>query len=98
MVVKTGYPPRTLTLISELPVSSLGLKKGDQLIVSGSSTSSSIVGQTAPTARRRQPSPSVPRTPLSPLPLQSNHPEHVEAVGGFLIHRVSSFSRITFMR
>jgi ubiquitin thioesterase OTU1 len=31
--VKTGFPPRTITLVSELPISSLGLTRGDQLIV-----------------------------------------------------------------
>ncbi|KAH7102387.1 OTU-domain-containing protein [Auriculariales sp. MPI-PUGE-AT-0066] len=31
--VKLGYPPRPLTLISELPISSLGLQRGDQLVV-----------------------------------------------------------------
>lgn len=31
--MKTGFPPRTITLVSELPISSLGLTRGDQLIV-----------------------------------------------------------------
>ncbi|KDQ60962.1 hypothetical protein JAAARDRAFT_124736 [Jaapia argillacea MUCL 33604] len=31
--LKSGYPPRSLTLIPELPLESLGLKTGDQLIV-----------------------------------------------------------------
>ncbi len=33
-LVKTGYPPRPLTLVPELPFSSLGIKTGDQVIVS----------------------------------------------------------------
>ncbi|CCA69782.1 related to OTU1-Yeast OTU Deubiquitinating enzyme 1 [Serendipita indica DSM 11827] len=31
--VKTGFPPRSITLISELPIASLGLQRGDQLII-----------------------------------------------------------------
>ena len=53
-VVKLGYPPRALTLIPELPLSSLGLQRGDQLVVTDtglgghrvSGSSSSGVGPT----------------------------------------------------
>ncbi|THG98631.1 hypothetical protein EW026_g3593 [Hermanssonia centrifuga] len=33
LTVKAGYPPHSLTLIPELPLESLGLKQGEQLIV-----------------------------------------------------------------
>ena len=33
LLVKGGYPPQPLTIIPELPVDSLGLKQGDQLVV-----------------------------------------------------------------
>src|SRR5712671_2093234 len=50
-VVKVGYPPRSLTaVIPELPLSSLGLAPGDQLIVvqkSGSATPPPGVTSTA---------------------------------------------------
>ncbi|KAK7020451.1 OTU-like cysteine [Favolaschia claudopus] len=32
--LKSGYPPRTLTIVPELPLSSLGLSSGEQIIVS----------------------------------------------------------------
>ncbi|KAJ6597085.1 hypothetical protein DFH09DRAFT_111441 [Mycena vulgaris] len=32
--LKSGYPPRTLTVVPELPLSSLGLSAGEQIIVS----------------------------------------------------------------
>ncbi|KAJ7724455.1 hypothetical protein DFH07DRAFT_264015 [Mycena maculata] len=32
--LKSGYPPRTLTIVPELPMSSLGLSPGEQIIVS----------------------------------------------------------------
>lgn len=31
--MKSGYPPKTLTIVPELPLASLGLKAGDQIIV-----------------------------------------------------------------
>lgn len=33
LAVKSGYPPKTLTIVPELPLASLGLKAGDQIIV-----------------------------------------------------------------
>jgi len=85
--LKCGYPPRTLTLIPELPVSSLGIEKGDQLMVTelkapGSST----------TQVRTNPLPlSQPETPVVPDPYdgQSNNtPDTIPVSGGSLVHRV----------
>lgn len=42
--VKLGYPPRPLTLVPELPVSSLNLKSGDQLTVIESKGSNATLG------------------------------------------------------
>ena len=58
--VKIGYPPQPLYIVPELPISSLGLKRGDQLIVTigtGSSTKPSAV------ATSRKPTSSTPILP-----------------------------------
>jgi len=66
--VKTGFPPQSITMISELPLSSLGLKRGDQLIISELKP-----GQTqnvTPTATISAPIPAAAQTP-KPTPPQS---------------------------
>ncbi|KAJ4487824.1 hypothetical protein J3R30DRAFT_3695484 [Lentinula aciculospora] len=97
--LKTGYPPRSLNLISpELPISSLGLKGGDQLIVSEEPESASRVISTPssstakldrqpaapPTSRALPQASSTRSTPSS----SSNGPVHVPTDGGVLVHRV----------
>jgi ubiquitin thioesterase OTU1 len=97
--VKKGYPPQSMTLVPELPFSSLGLKPGEQI----------IVGQNAgPSVSKRNPEsnggpvssrsgnnataiyPSVPMPPVQTLPKPSvPSQDHVEAEGGVLVHRVS---------
>ena len=89
--VKAGYPPKSLTLIPELPVSSLGLVKGEQLIVNqndrgqgtGSTPTRSATG-TSDLGTVQQPStrPSVPAKPAT------NEPDSIETEGGYLVHRV----------
>ncbi|KAE9409557.1 OTU-domain-containing protein [Gymnopus androsaceus JB14] len=99
--LKTGYPPKSLALVPELPVSSLGIKGGDQL----------IVGEGAEPASRVNPkpvtSPNVERRPLTSAPIassaapaqrsvrtapppsaSSDGPVHVPIDGSVLIHRV----------
>ncbi|KAJ7199307.1 hypothetical protein C8J57DRAFT_1415997 [Mycena rebaudengoi] len=44
--LKSGYPPRTLTIVPELPLSSLGLKAGEQIIVSEVAESSGVARST----------------------------------------------------
>ncbi|KAF9475865.1 OTU-domain-containing protein [Pholiota conissans] len=101
--LKAGYPPRALVLVPELPVSSLDLQRGDQLIVSESATPS---GSSAPAASATSAapaqSPSTQRagpavSTLPPLelarrpaaqPNPTSGPDHVELDGSFLIHRV----------
>lgn len=73
IVVKSGYPPRTLTIIPELPLTSLGLKTGEQLIVSENPepshtvssrsvdkpvSASSVVNAPAPSTSSSRPPPS----------------------------------------
>ncbi|KAJ4497964.1 hypothetical protein C8R41DRAFT_916988 [Lentinula lateritia] len=97
--LKTGYPPRNLDLASpELPVSSLGLKGGDQLIV-GEEPASRINPTPSSFATKVDRATSVP-TPSSRAPPQassappisssttSNGPVHVSTDGGVLVHRV----------
>ncbi|KAL1663246.1 hypothetical protein EV715DRAFT_195843 [Schizophyllum commune] len=91
--LKAGYPPRDLTLIPELPVSSLGLAAGEQIIVSetpgggGSAPFQASAPQAtpaAPAAATRAGAPSA-----AVMPPSSNGPVHVEMRdGSFFIHRV----------
>jgi len=99
--VKSGYPPRPLTIVPELPVSSLGLQRGDQIIVSeapadttsGSSSiplqspsrSAAAASRSAPT-RTSVPAPAPAPAP-TPKPTDSG-PDAVEVDGSFLVHRV----------
>jgi len=91
--VKCGYPPRTLTLIPELPVSSLGIEKGDQLMVQETKEPASRVAQA--------PSTSIGGPPLQPqrseptindvydAPRASDgSPDSVPVSGGSLVHRI----------
>lgn len=105
--VKSGYPPRALTLVPELPVQSLGLLKGDQLIVNESTD----LGSSAAAAPQRvQPLAQSARSNVQPRPSAappvsasaqapttrsqpSPGPDHLELDGGFLIHRVSALHR-----
>jgi ubiquitin thioesterase OTU1 len=81
--VKCGYPPRTLVSIPELPISSLGIEKGDQLMVT----------------ELKEPVPVVPRAPESfqPAIIPSafteeqgpDSPDSIPTSGGSLVHRVN---------
>lgn len=67
-VVKAGYPPRALTaVIPELPLSSLGLAPGDQLIVVQKSGSAAPPGVTS-------------AAPTSSSPVNPAYPDHTPAV------------------
>ncbi|KAI0263366.1 hypothetical protein BC834DRAFT_971360 [Gloeopeniophorella convolvens] len=95
--LKAGYPPRALTaVVPELPLASLGLAPGEQLIVTQKAAPSTSV-HTRPTA---PPLPANPRAaivnppasvpPPAPAPARSSpgEPEHVRTEGGYLVHRV----------
>lgn len=102
--VKSGYPPQTLTIVPELPLPSLGLKQGEQIIVS-SKAGATVRGPspppkpkpTAPTPTRPPVSNSVPRSNIGAglLPVTSSNakqaaePASVVTDGGYLVHRVS---------
>ncbi|KAF8478372.1 OTU-domain-containing protein [Russula ochroleuca] len=101
--LKAGYPPRSLTaVIPELPLSSLGLAPGDQLIVvqkSGSATPPGVTSA-APSLLPANPNPHPPpaarptpsSNPRQVAPVLStaedDGPDYVEVDGGYLIHRV----------
>ena len=89
--VKAGYPPKSLTLIPELPISSLGLSKGEQLIVNqngrGSTLTRSATNTSGPAV---VPQPSA-RLAAPPKP-KTNEPDSVETEGGYLVHRVRSLA------
>ena len=89
--VKVGYPPKSLTLIPELPISSLGLSKGEQLIVNQngkaqnikSTPASSAIGPSDPSVVQQSSA-----RPLAPVQPTVNEPDSVETEGGYLVHRV----------
>lgn len=103
--LKAGYPPRTLTaVIPELPLSSLGLAPGEQLLVTQKSGTAAAAPSTSSTYGAAPPVPS--RASLSANPqaqtvdppasqprpgasaASSPQPDYVETVGGYLIHRI----------
>jgi len=100
--LKAGYPPHSLTLIPELPLTSLGLSIGEQLIVNtkqpGSGLSSSaglITSPRGPSAQDsaifgsgRLPTSQATPIPTSPARVDTSEPDFVETDGGFLIHRI----------
>jgi ubiquitin thioesterase OTU1 len=110
--VKSGYPPRPLTVVPELPLSSLGLQKGEQIIVNQkASTRGSGSQHTKPTIAPSKKAP-VPVTSGSvdtasvlkkPSSAESG-PDYVEVDGSVLVHRVRfdmsypRISRITMHR
>ncbi|KAF8969849.1 hypothetical protein BDZ97DRAFT_1792975 [Flammula alnicola] len=112
-ILKSGYPPRALTLVPELPLQSLGLQRGDQLIVNEASDSGSPAASAPPPPRVQPPVQSTPtpasapfqptRQPTIPpqqqaaLSQSSSGPDNVELDGSFLIHR-QSISKAPQMR
>lgn len=80
--VKTGYPPRALTLVPELPLQSLGIQRGDQIIVTEAAAAESPAP--LPTSLGPQLQTIAPRPTSSP----SSGPDHVQLDGSFLIHRI----------
>ncbi|VDC06647.1 unnamed protein product [Peniophora sp. CBMAI 1063] len=94
--LKIGYPPTALeAVIPELPLSSLGIKSGDQIMVTQKSGAPPINQSTRPTA---PPLPAEPRgvntNPPASLPPPSapssnkSGLEYVSVEGGYLVHRI----------
>ncbi|KAG9048696.1 ubiquitin-specific protease otu1 [Tulasnella sp. UAMH 9824] len=91
--LKTGYPPKPLTVEPQLLVSSLGLKNGDQLIVTASpaskSTVTTSVANQASTAGRQTPNFSAPALQPRLDPRQEKPSDaSVQTREGTLVHRV----------
>jgi len=102
--LKAGYPPKVLTVVPELPLASLGLKPGEQIIVSelpgapNSFPQSNPATPLSPSSRRSNDDPSAARRPTpaytssiptsEPLPSVSSGPDYVNMDGGVLIHKV----------
>ncbi|KAF8623544.1 hypothetical protein AX15_006319 [Amanita polypyramis BW_CC] len=73
--LKSGYPPRTLTTIPELPISSLGIGRGDQLVVTEIAQSDSHSN--------------VPQAQISPnRTVTSSKPDYVDVDGSVFVHRI----------
>ena len=66
--MKTGFPPRSITLISELPLSSLGLNRGDQLIISELKPGQTQAPTPTPTTSAPVPAPEQSSKPKAALP------------------------------
>ncbi|KAJ7063450.1 hypothetical protein C8F01DRAFT_1209733 [Mycena amicta] len=93
--LKCGYPPRVLTLVPELPVSSLGLTAGEQLIVSETPEDSSGIARASKPSSSSSPflnpvgtSTTSSSSSRPPAPPASSAPDAVETDGSFLVHRV----------
>ena len=82
-LVRSGYPPRTLTLVPELPLSSLGLQAGEQIIVNHKVPTATTTNPSAPTPASRPSAPA--RQTAAP---QSTGPVSVPTSSGVLVHRV----------
>jgi ubiquitin thioesterase OTU1 len=81
-----------LELIPELPLSSLGLQNGDQLIVSSSesaapATSTPVAALSRPIAPDRTSAASTNAARVAPTAAPDG-PDHVQTEAGVLIHRV----------
>ena len=112
ILVKAGYPPRALTgVIPELPISSLGLAPGDQLIVNQKPGSAAPPGATPtpssalpanPHATVVNPHASLPPQSSNPRPaaptlsaVQSSGPDFVQTNGGYLVHQARPIATTT---
>ena len=102
-IVKSGYPPRQLTLIPELPVSSLGLRAGDQIILTQKPGTAPSPASSTPLSSQAAPPPSTPLSAGAPrsaglresylaIPTTpSGGTDYVNTDSGVLIHRVRAY-------
>jgi len=90
--LKVGYPPQSMVAIPSLPISSLGLRNGDQLIVVASSNQTArtaSVPQKVDQSNPNKPNVSVPAfEPKRQSRKEAKSPEQVSIPDGFLVHRV----------
>ncbi|CAE6339526.1 unnamed protein product [Rhizoctonia solani] len=86
--LKSGYPPKALTLIPELPLSSLGLQRGDQITVMAKPGSvAASTESAAPTVPVSTPQP-IASTQAPKGNAGSADDGFVETDAGTLVHRV----------
>lgn len=89
--LRSGYPPRSLTIIPELPLSSLGLKPGDQVIVNQNISSSVRAPPSPPKVKPvspQSPQSSLSQSNSSRLAPRSSGPDYVDTPNGVLVHRI----------
>ncbi|KAJ8586102.1 OTU-domain-containing protein [Rhizopogon salebrosus TDB-379] len=89
--IRSGYPPLSLTIIPELPLSSLGLKSGDQVIVNQTVSSSARAPSSPPKATpvsSQPPQASLSRSNSGRPASSSSDPDHVDTPNGVLVHRI----------
>ncbi|CAE6463330.1 unnamed protein product [Rhizoctonia solani] len=86
--LKSGYPPKPLTLIPELPLSSLGLQKGDQITVTVKPGSLSTTAEPRSTSAPLSAPQSVASAPAPRASVGAADDSFVETDVGSLIHRV----------
>ncbi|KAI0807327.1 OTU-domain-containing protein [Fomes fomentarius] len=101
--LKAGYPPHPLTLVPELPIDSLGLKQGEQLVVvqraapshqslsSSRGTTSSVLPAPSPAAAMTGLTASQVREPARPTAkagAKGGGLDYVPTSNGYLIHRI----------
>lgn len=94
LIVKAGYPPHALTIIPELPLESLGLQPGEQLIVSqspGALAQPAFTPAPASTTAAAPPVPAISNPPqrAGAISGPSGGPDAIEVDGSYLVHRVS---------
>ncbi|GJE90719.1 OTU-domain-containing protein [Phanerochaete sordida] len=95
--LKAGYPPHALTLIPELPLESLGLKAGEQLMVTQmrgatrpppAANAVSDVAPAAPMTGLTRAQATGPSTPAPAPSAPASGPDYVPTEGGYLVHRI----------
>jgi ubiquitin thioesterase OTU1 len=92
--VKSGYPPLSLRVVPELPLSSLGLKQGDQIMVALKEECPSKPAATTPAAppsyyssTTKSSSPPTSRL-AAPARVPKIGPDSVDVDGSVLVHQV----------
>lgn len=91
MTVKSGYPPKALTLIPELPLSSLGLQRGDQITVTTNTNNTTSTSSAKPPVPAQTPRTQPTASTISSVPKASTGKDgYVDTVAGTLVHRVGA--------
>ncbi|KAL6300140.1 OTU-domain-containing protein [Sparassis latifolia] len=89
--LRAGYPPHPLTLVPELPLESLGLKPGEQLIVTEKAAPTRAPSQASAPARVPEAMTGLTASQVREIPVSqtdSSMPDTVPVEGGYLVHRI----------